>query len=838
MIQYKRKIIVLICGLLLFSSISVTAAPKTTHYNIPSQNLSKALRTFARKANISLIFSNQDMSRVLSQKLSGTYSIHSALNILLSHTKFSFKVEKGKTYYIVSQKIIQKISEVNNDNPTSDFRFEEVIVTALRRTSSLQNTPISITALTGERLTQMGAFDIMDYAGFVSGLTVVDTGPGQRRLVIRGIQGIGEAQVGLYYGEVPVTGTPGPETDAGTRQPEILLFDTDRIEILKGPQGTLYGSGSMSGTVRIIFREPNLSDTEKAFDGRISQTRYGKSNYQLHGRFNLPLVTDKVAFRAVGYYQSNSGYVDSVPLNLKDINSTVNWGTRLQLKVQPKDSLSVLFTAILQRMNLQSLNHWYPSDTPFQNEDLIRSRFRDKTDIFNLKITRHFSEMVMQFSSSYYQRDIIHQWDTSNLFINLDRDFACRNLNAGGNCNTAQISQTDDLINTLLPLIVHQPQELANWTNEIRLRNEKDGPLSWTMGAFLEKRSASFTSQIFHVEDPTGKATLSQKQLHRNSTEELRQIAFFGEIEYAISNKFSVTFGSRYFMYSKEITGETLSGIPLLNIIPRAKESIKFDEGQWLIKMHAAYRFNEDILVYAQASEGYRIGGANQLIGLPENLTPYAADSLWNYEIGAKTSWLDKRLILNSSVYWIDWNNMQVRGVTKDGTFGFVSNAGAARIKGGEIELSLYPLERLLLSLSLNYNDAQLVENQTNPFLREEGRKGDRIPFVPKLTYSVYSQYEWPIKTELKATLMASLRYVGQSNSDFNTDAPFNEKMGDYMVINLRAGLAYDNWNIYLFADNVFDTLALTRRRSSEFWDKQSFSLAPRTIGIGIRGTF
>jgi len=606
----RIKFILIICLAVYFIPTDLYATQTEILYNISSQPLSSALRDFAKKSDISLIFSDPRLSEARSTRLSGYYTVQKALDILLSGTAYGYKISDRNIFYIVKKIPAptpgNRSGNVDENDQPSGARFEEIIVTALKRSTSLQKTPISISILSGENLSRLGAFDIMDYSGFVNGLTIVDAGPGQRRLVIRGIQGIGEAQVGLYYGEVPVTGTPGSNSSSGQRQPEILLFDTDRIEVLRGPQGTLYGAGSMGGTVRILFKEPNLSHVEQTVEGRFSNTRHGGNNIQFNAGVNLPVMKDKMAFRAVGYYHTEDGYVDNVRLNLQNVNDVTTWGNRLQLKLQPSENLSLLFTSILQRLTLDNLSHWYPGDGLYQSQDYARTSFKDNTDIFNLKFDWRFSDYAMQLSTSYYQRDIIEKWDTSLLFVNLDRGLACRNLADVQACNADQISQTDTMIKGLLPLVVWQPQKLETWTNEVRWRNRNTGPLLWTIGAFFEERDASLTSQIFHAEDLPDKTELSGIQLHRYSTENLKQIAFFGEATYKFNEKLSLTFGSRYFNYSKRTDGETLIGIPMLNVVPREKETAPSEEGQWIYKIHGAYNLNEDILIYGQATDQAR----------------------------------------------------------------------------------------------------------------------------------------------------------------------------------------------------------------------------------------
>ncbi|MBL4639732.1 MAG: TonB-dependent receptor, partial [Kordiimonadaceae bacterium] len=673
------------------------------------------------------------------------------------------------------------------------FELEEIIVTALKRSTGLQDTPISIAAISGDKLAKMGADDMADYIITVPSLSLVDGGPGQRRLVIRGVQGTGEAQVGLYYDETPVTGAPGAGNSPGSSLPDLKLFDVERVEVLRGPQGTLYGAGSMSGTVRVIMNKPNTEEYEGAFDGTISGTRYGGTSYQLNAMVNVPLVEDKVAARAVIYWRDTAGYIDNTRLGIADHNSEDSWGGRFSLRFKATDNLTIDASAIIQRTNVNGDFKWTAGVNDFETTEYTRTPYFDDTDILNLTLNWDLDFATLTTSSSYYERRAEVNFDTTGFIATFENGPFCAIL-AGQNpgtdpCTAEQQTAHAGYIDSLLPATVNQPQNIDNWTHEIRLSSQGDGPFHWGLGVFSESRDADLKSQVISASENGEERIPFEFIFHRQAFEKLTQKAVFGEVSYDVTEKLTLTTGARYFDYDKTVTGVTIVGFALVNASPSDIASVDSGETGWQFKFHAGYQATDDMLFYAQAAEGFRVGGANQVIGLPDGLTPYTSDSLWNYEVGAKTQWDDGRYTLNAAAYYIDWSNIQVSGRTPDGAFGFTSNAGAATIKGFEVEFVAYPTDGLELSGGFNVNDAKLSEDQVNEFVVSEGQKGDRIPRVANFSGSLAAQYSWEASSEFNGMVRGDLSYVGGSFSEFSTRNEFYEDQGDYTILNIRGGI-------------------------------------------------
>ncbi|MDA5192836.1 TonB-dependent receptor [Govanella unica] len=702
----------------------------------------------------------------------------------------------------------------------SSGAIEEIIVTALKRSTNLQETPIAISAVSGAALASMGATGISDYVKAVPGLSLVDGGAGQRRLVIRGVQGVGEAQTGLYYDETPVTGSPGTSNDAGARQPDMFLFDVERIEVLRGPQGTLYGAGSMSGTVRVLFNKPNMTEYEGAVDGTVSNTEHGGMGYKINGMVNAPLVEGKLAARAVLYYNNQDGYVDSNILG-SNINDEKTWGGRFLLRAKPAENLTLDASVHIQRTDAY-VGGWDGNNPrPYQSAYAIDMSTKDNSEIYNLTANWDIGFANITAVTSYYNRETKVPVDVTTFMKNIGQPMYTPSV------------------------LFYDPQNVNNWTNELRMSSLGEGALHWTFGGYLEKRKAYIVSAQYMSDPISGERIFPYNILTSRYIEDsLKQKALFGEVSYDFLPELTFTAGTRYFNYNKDIVGSTTIGFAPIGAIKTPAAEAHSKENGWVFKFNLSYKPTDHVMFYAQAAQGFRPGGANQVIGLAESLTPYDSDSLWNYEAGVKSSWLDNRLVANITGYWIDWKDMQVQGRTANNAFSFVSNAGAARIKGVEFEFIARPLDGWQIGLTGDYRDAKLTKAQVNPNLNANllslGRKGDRIPYVAKFSATLMTQYTHDVGNNMNLMVRGDVSYVGSSYSEYQPTYVYYTRSPSYTLVGARTGLegSDGDWGVYVFVNNLFDKEAIVRRTSSAFGSNINFSAPPRTFGLNAKKNF
>lgn len=710
-------------------------------------------------------------------------------------------------------------------------QLEEVVVTALKRDSSLQDTPISISALGSKTLERIGADDFEDYAGKVPGLNLLDNGPGSRRLVIRGVQGAGEAQVGLYYDEVPVTGAPGSSSDAGQRQPDIKMVDIERVEVLRGPQGTLYGSGTMGGTLRVITNKPDASAFAARVGGDLSSTEEGGgNNTKLTGMINLPIVKDELAVRLVAYDYDMAGYIDNVAYGKDHVNNEDTSGGRVSVRWTPGDRVTLTGMYIKQDTDTDAGFSYQQNIGDLETAVPSRDPFTDDVTIANITGDVMFDWGNWMFSYSDYERDVVFNFDSS----------------------------APPFPPPYEELVAIQPQPLDMTSFETRLSSDSAGPFNWTVGFFMSSRDAELGSDVVAVGPDGRPVEPTQTFFLRTDESTLDQQSLFGEVSYDITSQLTFTLGARWFDSEFKKTDTTLVdlfGEQIENPVPVISE---FKEDGTIFKGHLAYQYSDDILFYGQVSEGFRPGGANQTVVGQPIPTGYESDSVTNYELGMHTAWQDGLLTLNAAVYHLVWDNIQVTGRSPDNLFGYLTNAGEAQIDGIELELNWMPVANLELAATLNAVDARLTEDQPPLNNDRAGLKGDDIPVVPDLTASLAAQYTWPLQNGWDMYLRGDVNFTGDSNNNFRdflvdpdassptfgeeTSTPNDrfEEMDAYAVTNLRVGLEAETWGVDLYVNNLADERGETYHFVDNFRPSpgETFVIRPRTMGISLYKTF
>ncbi len=718
----------------------------------------------------------------------------------------------------------------------------DIIVTALKRNTSLQETPISISAVTGESLANSGVQSVADLAASVPSLSFVDAGPSQRRVVIRGIQAVGEPTVGVYYDETPVTGSIGTTNDAGGTTPELKLFDVERVEVLRGPQGTLYGSGSMGGTLRIIYAKPSF-ERSGAADATISSTHDGGINYEFNGVINTPVVDDKIAVRAVGFYRNRNGYIDNVALGIKNINDEKTYGGRGMVRFTPTPDLTIDAAAYINRSRVDTPS-WNPRAGKYNSDALVRQPIVDNLNLYSLTAAWDLGPVEATVIGSYLTRKLSNTTDVSRYIRTNRTPTACAALaNGRAPCSATQLADFYTLVDSQSTSTLFPQQDMNTLTGEFRLSSSGTRSLNWTVGGFYSHRKSNVANPQVNA-DPVSGNIISPLQTStvRFIDDRLTLLAAFGEVSWDITDKLNLTAGARYFNYEKRIVGETTLGSILVGARVTPPTHVKSEEHGTVLKFNGSYKITNAVMVYAEAAQGFRPGGANQVLGLDAALTPYLSDSLWNYEVGIKSAIFARKVLLNVDLFQIDWSDMQVTGRTPNGAFSYITNAGAARVKGVEAEMTAHPFRGLSIQVNGSYIDAKLTENQANANVSAPGLKGDRIPFVAKFSAGANAQYSWPVSERLGGLFRIDVNHVGSSFSDFRPAATFTRKVGSYELVNIRVGIEGDKgrWGAYLFATNLLNDTAITRATSSGLQVGETFvtSAAPRTIGLNLRTSF
>ncbi|WP_293969209.1 TonB-dependent receptor [Sphingomonas sp.] len=739
----------------------------------------------------------------------------------------------------------QPADTVNADAAKSEnTQLGDIVVTATRRQQSVQDVPLSITAVTSETLARKAATNFFDYGSSIPNLSFGNTAEGttgSRTIAIRGIAD--RNTTGFYIDETPVSESLDPR-----------IVDVSRIEVLRGPQGTLYGARSMGGTVRLITEQPSTTNFEGRVHGAISTTRNtDRPNYQLDGAINIPIVTDKIGLRVVGVHQQDAGYFARVigpaggPTTTRDnIGQSLTDGFSVAALLKPTDRLSITPRILYQNTRLNG----FPfadvavagGTTPdvLKPQSLVQRRTldvpeasRDKWLLATLDIKYDAGFGSFSSASSYFRRRSSDVEDTT--------DFITAAFGLGNNpiATVAEIrNQTD------------------SYTQELRFASSFRGPFQVVTGVYVNRNETgrSYPSIIVNGLNARLGGAFGTDLLYKTDTPIVQtEYAAYAEGTYNLTNKLKIIAGLRGF--SVKTTSSTISDGIIVGgptVIPRQSQT----QSGVTPKASIQYEFSRGNQIYATAAKGFRPGGVNGVVptalGCAANLTAlgrtpestrfYDSDSVWSYEVGAKATLLNRRLTANASAFRIDWSNIQQRIQLQCG-FGFRGNAGAARSQGVELELNVHPTDNFDLSLGFGYTDAKFTQSSPGTRFAE----GDRVPQVPHVTANIGGDYRVTLTDRIGGFLHGDFSYVGSSTSSINANTDANGRLiprirPSYELVNLRLGVNFGRSEIALFAKNLTDeraNLSDALAVGAEVPGKARVTVnPPRTLGVEFRSRF
>lgn len=759
----------------------------------------------------------------------------------------------------------------------------EVLVTARKRGEErVQDVPTAITAFSAETLEKMGVKDFADFAYEVPGLTFNDQGPGLKRYVLRGIQSPGQEQVAVYFDEVPAPGIQSSTGDSGSQAPDLKLIDTEHVEVLKGPQGTTFGANSQTGVIRFISKKPDLNEINGFVQVGGDYMPDGDPGVDTAGVFNMPLIKGVLGLRALAYYDNQGGYVDNVRLGTNEINWAHTTGGRLILRYQPTDSTTIDGTIWLQDRQTGGASGYYPFDSfhvrgtgpadngyrdvipsfaffqtgNFNTADYVQTPNPDHQQIYALNLTQGFSWASLTAATSIYKRDLgffrDNTWSVISLGVGPPGATTCYK-----SATTTQPCLRPDLF----PELTNQTQDITQKTVEVRLNSVGDGALGWLIGGFYRNRDSGFQSVSpivdadtglpfpitappsgFSTQPGAGIAGCQPCALARYNTRTIEESAAFGELTYKLFHKIELMVGLREFEARQTDRGYYAFQFPLFgNTLPTPVAS-SFRQNKLIQKYQISYKPIDDVTAYLSASEGFRLGGTNQspFAAVPKG---YGADSLWNYELGLKSSWFERRWTVNVAAFDIDWSNIQVSGRDPTGAFGFISNAGTARVTGLEFETFVHPVRGLDLSAGFEYlPERQLTQNQVSAVVVAPGRKGDKLPRIPEWTGDLSAQYQHGLEVapDWSAFARADWSYHGRSTTDFETSSPVYRIQHAYSITNFRFGATNDRtgYDLALYLSNAFNVHGDVFIIASTAQPTMKFTNMPRMIGFDVTKRF
>jgi iron complex outermembrane recepter protein len=768
---------------------------------------------------------------------------------------------------------------------SASVTLDEVVVTATKRgESALQDVPASIQAIGEEALFKMGVAEFTDFSRSVAGLDVRDTGPGQKRYLIRGANAPGEATVGVYYDEYPVTGSGQSAAEAGNNQPDIELFDAERVEVLRGPQGTLYGAGASSGVIRMVTKRPDFHQFDSHVQATWSSTRNGGDNWDVKGMLNIPVIEDKFALRMVGYNVDTAGFIDQPAFNLEDVNTQERRGGRLAAGVKLTDNVLWLTHVYYQEIESGGRNGHNPYPfTDVVGPPTLRERLPDGRLIVNNRfevpaagkleqntlslepyseellllgstIEASFDASSLTVAASLMDRSTDTLLDSSNPIRLQQRFRDTGNAIRSGELTGVPLippyrfySEPVTFISPTGRATSHQLFDTKMWTLEARFATDYDGRFNYLVGATYQNLDRDLDSKVVVVDPNTGMPDYSYPLLGDREAENITKLAaLFGEVYFDVTDKLELMAGMRAFQTKRDQV--SLVDVPFLRnpniggpagsevIVPAKEEDV-------IGKLQATYRFTEDFLAYAQVSQGFRAGGVNAVI-VPTIPPSFNSDETRNYEVGMKTTWLDGRLTLNMAAYQIDWYDILINvpfTTQFNGLVNCQSSDPCAQIRGVELEMVTRPMAGLDLGGSITFIDAQLKETLAQqlpagivPSDPVFGSDGDSLEGAPDYSGSGWAQYGWPVFAgQYDAFVRGDLQF--SSGAKTNSYSPVRNRESDsYVFGNVKFGVENEQWGVSLFVRNVTDKAAdLTIFNNFQSVNRVTVN-QPRTIGLTV----
>ncbi len=759
---------------------------------------------------------------------------------------------------------------------------EDVIVTATKRESSIQEVPFSVNAQTQEDIQRTGSGNLEDLSRNVAGMAIQNLGPGQSQVALRGVSagqivrdqpGVKE-QVGVYLDDTVIS--------LSLFTPDLDLFDLNRVETLRGPQGTLFGSGSVGGTVRYITNQPEIGNLGGMIEGNLNTVTDGGEGGHLKGVVNMPLG-EAAALRVVGYHTEYAGFIDALREGggvSEDVNEGTRTGGRIALRVEPTPNIAITPRLAYQMIETDGFNRQEAYNVlanPFtttrpaivfderQQFLLLDEEFRDETLIGDLTVELDLGATSLTSITSYISRNILVSRDASALSGSVSVD----------------LGFPDEAV--LLPSNLRDNTNLNQFSQEVRLASQSEGPFRWLVGAFYTDIDREYAQRLptpeydFYTDLTLGAGTAAavangygpDSPYNADLPYDIQQWAIFGEVDYDVTDRLTLTAGGRYYDFEEE--RRFRSGGLFSNGDDRTDAT---QSNGFTPRFIASYEASEGVRLNLQASQGFRLGGVNDPLNLPlctpqdeaifGGFQSYEDETSWNYEAGAKVT--RANLFFNAAAFYNEITDLQVTLDAGSCSSRISFNVPEAHAAGIEMELGWEPLPGLELSFAGSWVEAEFDSTVRDGMGNVIGgiESGNRLPSVPEYQAAATAAYYFPVSFVgggAEAFVAASVQHVGSRYTQpsdqvdnpraFVSGLPFGGATGAeatvldleldaYTILNLSAGLEHEDWALILYVNNVTDENALLsfdRERGGRA--RLGFHVnQPRTVGVTVRRSF
>ena len=800
--------------------------------------LEDALIEWGAVSGLTVMINTANVHGQVAPKIQGHFTARAVLLTLLKDSGLSYSESGGRIHVVPTSSLrrsgitgeregpswpasadfpadTERIDSAKSDeNDTKDVAnkrsgINEVIVTAQKREERLQDVPVPVTAVSGDALVESGQVKLKDYYSTIPGLSLAPVTSSQsgQAFSIRGIYtaGGGSPTVAVMIDEVPFGGSLGNGGVYGV--PDLDPSDLARIEVLRGPQGTLYGESSMGGLVKFVTLDPSTSEVSGHIGGGVSSVQNGdQAGYNLRGSINIP-ITDTLAIRASTMVRREPGYIDNPILGLDGVNETDAYGAHATALWRPSEDFSLKVSALFQDVK----GYGFPDVdiTPGlgdlqQNYILGIGRSDTKVQAYSAILTTKFDSAELTAITGYNINQNSDSWDLTSAFgPTIQAQFG-----VGG-------------------APVYQTLDTHKFTQEVRLLTPLSSQFDWLIGAFYTHENTP-TVQSVEAENTSTGQIVGEYVSYNTLSNVYEEIAGFTDLTYKITDSFNVQIGGR----ESHIKQPSYDVITTYLGSPSTAPTSASVANSFTYLVTPQLKLSPDLMIYARFASGYRAGGANTL---PNEPPQYSPDKTLNYEIGAKGDFLHHVLSFDTSVYYIDWKDIQL-GLTDPNGLAYTGNAGAAKSQGIEISTEARPVGGFVISAWAAWNEAVLTESfPANSDVY--GVSGDRLPYASRFSSSLSLTDNFPLAARLTGSLGATASYVGDRLGTFNQTPPRQDLPG-YAKIDLRAGAQYQSWAVNLFANNVTNKRGMLNGGLGQFPQYAFTLIQPRTVGLNVEKNF
>jgi len=717
------------------------------------------------------------------------------------------------------------------DQPASSgaSELEQITVTATKRAESLQDVPASLSAISAVALERQGITQFSDYMGLVPGLSDFSGGAeGHGMVILRGLS-TGYYSTsntsGFYIDDIPFSAT-SPLSVGTVLTPDPGLVDLDHIEVLNGPQATLYGASTLGGIIKVVTNRPDLTSASGSLRTDGSSVDGGGTGFGLEGVVNLPLIQNTLALRASVFERETPGYMTNTTLNDTNVGDTKREGGRVALRWVPQEDLDIQLSAFLQSLRVNGFVNEYvnpvtlvPVVGPYTFQSQYEPSFHTTYEVYNLSINWTVGSLGKLTDSTSYGAYRDTEVEDYTLYFGPYNAYAPAPVPA----NAGQ------------PLIFGPT--LKKFSDELRFSANRLGNFEWLGGLFFTREQVNypyvyrntFPPSLQPIPGPDGVI------LGSDTPATYKEEAVFADLTYYLIDNVDLTVGGRYSHNEQALVSSTSGFLGSSSVYNLSSSGTDFT-----YQVALRWRVAPGLNTYARVATSYRPGG-------PENFpvpghTTFGPDSLINYEVGLKGVWRDDTLRANLAIYYMDWKDVQL---TSDvGEYATVANAGTAFSKGIEFTTQFLPIERFTIGATLAYTDAKFTSVSPGVTAVSGTEAGDRLPFTPQWAGSATADYAWPLNATLNATLGTTFRYQGSKISDYPGD-PLNTavEVPAYRTVDVRTGLGWSRYKMQfrvanVFSERGFDAVVDQRTVSTVNPPAWGTIIPPRTFILSLSATF